>query len=102
MDLWAKNWLGLATHLPYSLDPAPSDLFLFGHVKHCLQGMAFASQEEIFTAIGEILTDIPKETLHHVFDHWMERLEWVSQHNGDYYQKPRHWLIQFSGIGIRE
>jgi hypothetical protein len=81
----AENGLGLATHPPYSLDLAPSDLFLFGHVKHCLQGMAFTSQEEVFTVIGEIVTDIPKETLHRVFDHWMERLEWVSQHNGDYY-----------------
>jgi hypothetical protein len=45
--------------------------------------MEFASHEEVFTAIGEIVTDIPKEVLHLVFDHWMERLEWVSQHNGD-------------------
>jgi histone-lysine N-methyltransferase SETMAR len=80
-----QNGLGLATHPPYSPDIAPSDFLLFGHVKHCLQRMGFASHEEVFTAIGEIVTDIPKEILHLVFDHWMERLEWVSQHKGDYH-----------------
>jgi hypothetical protein len=35
--------------------------------------------------IGEMMTDIPKDALQRVFDHWMERLEWVSQHNRDYY-----------------
>jgi hypothetical protein len=46
--------------------------------------MAFVSHEELLTAIGEIVTDIPKGSLHHVFDHWIERPESVSQHNGDY------------------
>jgi hypothetical protein len=47
--------------------------------------MAFASHEELLTATGEIVTEIPKETLHRVFDYWMERLKWVSQHNSDYH-----------------
>jgi hypothetical protein len=37
--------------------------------------MAFASHEELLTAIGEIVTDIPKESLHCLFDDLMERLE---------------------------
>jgi hypothetical protein len=40
--------------------------------------MAFASHEEVLTAIGEIVADIPRETLHRVLDRWMERREWVS------------------------
>jgi hypothetical protein len=64
-----ENRPGLATHSPYSLDLAPSDFILFKHVKHCLPEMAFASHEELLTAIGEIVTDIPNGTLHHVFDH---------------------------------
>jgi hypothetical protein len=37
--------------------------------------MLSASREEVLTTIGEIVTDIPKEALQRVFDHWMERLE---------------------------
>jgi hypothetical protein len=37
----AENGPRLDTCRPYSPDLAPSDFFLFGHVKHCLQGMAF-------------------------------------------------------------
>jgi hypothetical protein len=47
--------------------------------------MAFASHEELLTTIGEIVTDIPKEILHRVFDHWMKGPEWVSQNDGDHY-----------------
>jgi hypothetical protein len=79
-----ETGLGLATHRPYSPDLALSDFFLFGHVKYSLHAMAFASHEEFLTAIGEMMTDIPKEPLHPVFDHWIERLKSVSQHNDDY------------------
>jgi hypothetical protein len=47
--------------------------------------MFFARGEELHTAIGEIVADISKETLRRVFDHWMEKVDRVSQHNGDYY-----------------
>jgi hypothetical protein len=36
-------------------------------------------------AIGEMVIGIESETLTAVFEHWMERLEWVSKNNGDYY-----------------
>jgi hypothetical protein len=75
----------LASHPPYSPDLAPCDFFLFGYVKNCLQGASFQSREELFTAIAETVTAIPGDTLHSVFENWMERLEWVSRNNGDYY-----------------
>jgi hypothetical protein len=31
------------------------------------------------------VTAIPGDTLHSVFEHWIERLEWVSRNNCDYY-----------------
>jgi methyl coenzyme M reductase subunit C len=36
-------------------------------------------------AIGEVVNGIESETLTAVFERWMERLEWVSKNNGDYY-----------------
>jgi hypothetical protein len=47
--------------------------------------MLFPSYEELLDAIGEVVTGIESETLASVFEHWMERLEWVSKNNGGYY-----------------
>jgi histone-lysine N-methyltransferase SETMAR len=80
-----ENGLRILTQPAYSPDLAPSDFFLFGHVKHCLAGMSFASRDDLFEAIRSVVMAIPTETLHRVFDHWLERLEWVAQNNGDYY-----------------
>jgi hypothetical protein len=45
----------------------------------------FPSYEELLDAIGEVVTGIESETLTAVFERWMERLEWGSKNNGDYY-----------------
>jgi transposase len=81
----AENALRLAAYPPYSSDLTPSDFFVFEHVKHCLQGTIFRSHEELLEAINKIVTAIPPDILHGVFEYWMERLEWVSQNNGDYH-----------------
>jgi histone-lysine N-methyltransferase SETMAR len=80
-----ENRLRLATRPPYSPDLAPSNFFLFRHVKNHLQGMTFSTGEELLTGIHEGLADITAETLQGIFEHWMQRLECVSQNNGDYY-----------------
>jgi hypothetical protein len=81
-----ENGLRLATHPPYSSDLAPSDLFLVGYVKDRLQGIVFASREELLARISEDLDEMPPETLPRAFEHGIERLEWVSQNNGEYYR----------------
>jgi hypothetical protein len=45
------------------------DFVLFGHVTLHLKGMAFASHEGLLASIGQMVTDVLKETLHRVFDH---------------------------------
>jgi hypothetical protein len=47
--------------------------------------MVCPSYKELLNAIDEVVTGIESETLTAVFEHWMERLEWVSKNNGDYY-----------------
>jgi hypothetical protein len=42
-----KKLLRLAVHPAHSRDLAPSDFFLFGHIKHCLRGIAFLSRGEL-------------------------------------------------------
>jgi hypothetical protein len=80
-----ENGPRLAPHLPYSHDLASSDFFLFGYVKKRFKGMVFPSYEELLDEIDEVVTGIESETLTTVFEHWMERLEWVTKNNGDYY-----------------
>jgi hypothetical protein len=52
-----------APHPPYPPDLAPSDFYLFGHVKGCVAGNAFEDADELFGAIQRILGDIKKVTL---------------------------------------
>jgi hypothetical protein len=58
-----ENWLRLAVHPPPSPDLAPSDFFLFGHIKHCIQGIAFQPREELLAAIYEIVGTKPRPIL---------------------------------------
>jgi hypothetical protein len=68
-DFGRENRLCILTHRLCSPDFAPSDFFLFGHLKHCLAETVFASRSELFEAIQNVMTEIPIETLHRVFDH---------------------------------
>jgi hypothetical protein len=47
--------------------------------------MVFPSHEESLDAVGEVVAGIESETLTALFEHWMERLEWVYKNNSDYY-----------------
>jgi hypothetical protein len=62
--------------------------------------MVFPSHEELLDAIGELVTGIESKTLTAVSEHWMERLEWVSKNNGDYYPLTNSWLISFPPLSI--
>jgi hypothetical protein len=95
------NGLRLALHPPCSSNLARLDFFLFGYVTECLKGIVFPSYEGLPDAIGEVVAVIESETLTAVFEHWMERLEWVVKSNGDYYPETTNWLIYSSPMSIR-
>jgi transposase len=80
-----ENELRLAPHPPYSPDLAPSGFFLFGYVKERLKRMVPPSYKKLLHTIDEVVNGIESETLTAVFEHWIERLEWVFKNNGDYY-----------------
>jgi hypothetical protein len=56
------NSLKRAPHPPCSLDLAPSDFYLFGYVKHQLQGHEFTEGGEPVSAISEFSSQIPTNT----------------------------------------
>jgi hypothetical protein len=69
----------------YSPDVAPSDFFLFGHLKGEMGGFTANSPTGILSEIRRIFQEIPKETLVAVYDEWITRLEWIAKPKGEYY-----------------
>jgi hypothetical protein len=43
------------------------------------------SPTDILSAIGRIFQEISKETLVIVYDEWITRLEWMTEHKGECY-----------------
>ena len=80
------NHIIKAPQPPYSPDIAPSDFYLFGYIKHKLQGCIFESREDLLDQVNEILEEIPHETLIKVFLDWEKRLQHVINSNGGYIQ----------------
>jgi transposase len=69
---------------PYTPDLAPPDFWRFGNLKGSLAGQTFDDPEELFDAIIDFLEAVPRQTLIDVFQAWINRIEWVLQHKGDY------------------
>lgn len=80
----SKNRLTMAPHPPYSPDLAPSDFYLFGKVKHALQGQEFESEEKLLEGVRAVLIGITSEELLSVMDEWERRLEECIARDGDY------------------
>jgi hypothetical protein len=80
-----ENLLETAPPLPHSPNLASSDFFLFGHVKHQLEGIEFPSEEALLAAIQQILSDLTVNTLVAIFANWVEGLKWVALNKGHCY-----------------
>jgi hypothetical protein len=64
---FTENRRQLAPHPPHSPDLAPSDFYLFGHVKRCLAGLSFDDADQLLAAVEGVLESIGKMTLQSVF-----------------------------------
>jgi transposase len=89
------NNLKSAPHPPYSPDLAPSDFFLFDHVKRLLQGTELQTAEELLDAVVRILADIPFETLMATFHEWLQRLQALTVMEN---RLNKHSLIQKTSV----
>jgi hypothetical protein len=74
-----------APHPPQSVDIAPSDFYLFGHVKGCLAALSCERADELFEAVQGALEGIDKGTLQVVFLGRMDRLRKCIAANGEYH-----------------
>jgi hypothetical protein len=84
MDFMHANRMPRVPHPPYSPDLAPSDFFLFGHVKRQLGGYSLDHADNLFTAVQEILDGSDKPTLIRFFEEWVRRLEQCIETEGEY------------------
>jgi hypothetical protein len=62
-----ENSLAPVPHPPYSADLAPSDFWLFGHVKMFFAGRVFNDADELLETVIEFLNDIHPSELRPVF-----------------------------------
>jgi hypothetical protein len=69
----------------YRAELGPTDFFLFGFLKQELQGVHLADREALKTAICQLLSQIHREVLMSVSADWMERLKWMIENGGSYY-----------------
>ena len=82
-----RNNIEQLTHSPYSPDMAPCDFWLFPNLKIALKGKRFQTIDQLDHASGDVLRDLEKNGLLHVFEKWCERMEKCVAHGGGYVEK---------------
>jgi hypothetical protein len=70
-----------------SPDLAPSDLFLFGDTKRKPTEHDIPDRQSLTGAIIHISNEIGQKTLMAVFETWINRLEWVIEHEEEYFDQ---------------
>jgi hypothetical protein len=74
----------LICHPPYSPDLAPSDFWLFDHIKSHLDDHKNVKSQKL--QITRIIRDIPKEEYRKTFEKWIQRMELCIKNNGHYFK----------------
>ena len=72
-------------HPAYSPDLAICDFYLFGRIKERLAGVSVGGAEDLRNEVMSILAEISYDEKSRAFNHWIERCEWVAEHEGGYY-----------------
>jgi hypothetical protein len=74
-------------HPRHSPDLAPSDFWLFGHVKTSLVDRTFDKPKQLLEATTEFLNEIQLPEVVAVFSYCVESVRRVLENNGDYYHE---------------
>jgi histone-lysine N-methyltransferase SETMAR len=83
-DEFDNQKLQRVAHPPDSPDLSPCDFWLFDLLKQNMKDCEFSGVEEIMNAVQEIWREVTLERLQSVFFNWIERLEDVIEHDGEY------------------
>jgi hypothetical protein len=87
-DEFDNRKLQRVAHPPYSPDLSPCDFWLFGMLKQKMKDREFSGVEEIMNAVQEIWREVTLERLQSIFFNWIERLEYLIEHDWEYYINP--------------
>jgi histone-lysine N-methyltransferase SETMAR len=79
--------LELLPHPPYSPDLAPSDFYLFNHLKKTLRGRHFASKEDLKDAVTRFLNEKPPDFFKIAFLDLADRWQKCVDAGGNYFEK---------------
>jgi hypothetical protein len=72
-------------HLRDLPDLSSCDFWLFGMLKQKIKDRVFQTVEEMMTAVHRVWDELILEDLQFVFFNWIERFEWIIEHEGEYY-----------------
>mgnify|MGYP003564843467 CR=1 FL=1 len=87
VDEVSKSGLKVLSHPPYSSDLAPSDFFLFQHLKKHLRGQHFSSKSDVEQAVREFFESQPPSFYEMAFQQLLMRWEKCIEVNGSYIEK---------------
>jgi hypothetical protein len=71
----------------YSPDLSPCDFWLFGFAKQAIQDEVFDNADQLIQHLDSNFDQVTFEDLQRAFLNWMERLSWVVEHDGAYFQE---------------
>jgi hypothetical protein len=86
-NLFAENSIIRISFPRYHPNLAPSDFWLFGHTKAALAGQHFPGPEDFLAGIQEIVSEIQRSEFELIFYHWLERVQWMLDNDGDYFHE---------------
>jgi hypothetical protein len=56
-------------------------------MKAALVGQKFPGPEDLLIGVQEFLSEIQRSELELAFHHWIERVQWVLDNDGDYFHE---------------
>jgi hypothetical protein len=71
-------------HPVYSSDLSPCDFRFFGYAKERMKNQGITGDDDLENKSTEVGGSVSEDVLQSVFQEWMERLEWVREHEGEY------------------
>jgi hypothetical protein len=83
-EFMASDAMAIAGNTAYSPGLAPSDFYLFDHMKRLLGRESFETEERLLSAVESVFRFLEKWTLIKAFLEWMKRLEQYIESDGDY------------------
>jgi hypothetical protein len=90
MNEMARSQCRPVPHPTDSPDLAICDFCLFGGIKERLIGGTAIDAKDLGNGVQIILKRISEDKKNRALDHWIGRCEWITEHEGDYYQEQNN------------